>query len=88
MYGHHLPARRTRQRLLQPLIQQRAVGQRRQCIVHRHVRDLGLRAALLSDVLVRGDNATVDHRLYRDRNGAPIGQLADVVTCTADWWHE
>ena len=88
VYGHHLSARRTRQRLLQPLIQQRAIGQRGQRIVQRHVRDLGLRATLLGDVLVRGDYAAVDHRLYRDRNEAPVGQLADVVTCTAGWWHE
>src|SRR4029079_5837153 len=75
------PRVRTRQRLLQPLIQQRAIGQRGQRIVQRHVRDLGLRATLLSDVLVRGDYAAIDHRLYRDRNVAPVGQLADVATC-------
>ena len=38
-------------RLLQPLVEQHAVGQAGQRIVQRHVRDLGLRAALLGDVL-------------------------------------
>ena len=65
--GHDLAALDARQRLLEPLVEQHAVGQAGQRIVQRHVRDLGLRAALLGDVLVRGDRAAVGHRLHATR---------------------
>ena len=54
---HHLAALDARERLLEPLVEQHAVGQVGQRVVQRHVRDLGLGAALLGDVLVRGDRS-------------------------------
>ena len=42
------------------------IGQVRQRVVMRHMRDLGLEAPLLGDVLVRGDPTAVGHRLMHD----------------------
>ena len=61
--GHDLAALDAPQRVLEPLVEQHAVGQAGQRIVQRHVGDLGLRAALLGDVVMRGDGAAVGHRL-------------------------
>ena len=73
--GHDLAALDARQRLLQALVEQHAVGQAGQRVVQRHVRDLGLRAALLGDVLVRGDGAAVGHRLHGHGDVAAVAQL-------------
>ena len=59
MDGNDVAALDAGQRVLQPLVEQHAVGQAGQRIVQRHVRDLGLGAALLGDVVVRGDRAAV-----------------------------
>ena len=67
MGGHDLAALDAGQRMLEPLVEQHAVGQVGQRVVQRHVRDLGLGAALLGDVLVRGDGAAVGHRLRPTR---------------------
>ena len=74
MHGHDVVAFDARQRQLQPLVEQHAVGQAGQRVVQRHVRDLGLRAALLGDVLMGGDRAAVGHRLHRHRDVAPVVQ--------------
>ena len=74
--GDDLAALDAGKRLLQPLVEQHAVGQAGQRIVMRHVRDLGLGAALLGDVLMRRDRAAVGHRLHRDGDAAAVAELA------------
>jgi hypothetical protein len=43
----------------------------------RHVRDLRLRLAPCSDVLVSRQRAAADQRLVQDRNGSPIPRCPD-----------
>ena len=61
--GDHLATLGARQGVLEPLVEQHAIGQSGQRIVQRHVHDLGLGAALLGDVLMGGDGVAVRHRL-------------------------
>ena len=50
--------------IFESLIEQRPVGQARQCIVQGHVGDLRLGSALLGNVLVRSDHSAVVHTLH------------------------
>ena len=76
---HHLIVLEAAQRLLQPLVQQHAVGQIRQRIVMRHVLDLDLGLALLGDVFVGGDPAEIGHRAMADLEGLAVLQFDDAV---------
>ena len=58
------------------LAQQHAVRQLRQRVVARHVRDAFLGAVPLGDVLVDRDPAALRHRLVRDLDDAPVGEMA------------
>ena len=66
------------QRMLQFLVQQRAIGQIRERVVKGHVRDLGVGASLLGDVLVGRDPAAIRHGLMRDGDDASIGKRLDL----------
>ena len=57
------------------LAQQHAIGQLRQRIVARHVRDVLLGAVALGDVLVDRDPAALAHRLMRDLDDAAVGKI-------------
>ena len=59
MHGHHFATLDARQRLLELLVEQHAVGKARERVVQRHVRDLLFRPAALGDVHVGGDEAAV-----------------------------
>ena len=60
-----------RQRMLEPLVEQHAVGKAGQRVVQRHVHDLGLRPALLGDVHVGSDEtAVVERRASYIEDGA------------------
>jgi hypothetical protein len=63
---------------LQLLLEQDAVGQVGQRVMMRHVRDLGIGASLLGDVLVGGDPTAVGHGLMRDADDAPVGERLDL----------
>ena len=81
---HHLAAPDAGERVLEPLVQQHAVGQVGQRVVQRHVHDLGLRAALLGDVLVRDDVAAVRRLTIGDVDDAPVGELMDRICDLAE----
>ncbi len=66
VYRHDLSASGARQRLLQPFVEQGAIGQIRQPVVEGHMRYPGLVAPLLGNVLVRGDPPAICHGLMRD----------------------
>ena len=66
-----------RQRLLELLAEQRAVGQVGQRIVLRHVGDLGFRALPLGHVEMGRDPAAARHRLAGDADQAAVGELVD-----------
>ena len=68
--------------LLEVLVEQDPVGQAGQRIMMGHVRDLGLGAALLGDVLMRGDRAAVGHRPHGDGDAAAVAELAVEVAET------
>ena len=74
--GHNLAALGVRDRMLQPLVEQSAIGQSGQGVMVGHMGDLGLRPPLLGDILTRTDRAAVGHRLYRYGNAAPVAELA------------
>ena len=78
--GDDLAALGPCQGLFQLLIEEHAVGQAGQRVVHRHVGDLGLGAPLLGDVMMRGDRAAVGHPLHRDRNAATVAELIEELT--------
>ena len=61
--------------VLQMLAEQHAVRQIGQHVVPRQMRDLGLGAAALGDVLVHRDPAAVLHRPLRHRDDAAVHQL-------------
>ena len=65
--------------MLELFVQQHPIGQPGERIVHRHVRDLRLRPALLGDVLMGGDGATVRHGPRRNGNAASVVELGDVL---------
>ena len=71
----HLVPPDARQSLLEALVEQHAVGQVRQRIVQRHVHDLGFRAALRRDVLVREDPPAVRHLPLGYVDDAAVGEL-------------
>ena len=75
MCGNGFPAR---QGMLQPFVEQGAVGQVRQPVVKGHVRYFGLVASLLGDVLMRCDPPTVRHGLVHDGDHASIGKGLDL----------
>ena len=77
VYRHHSAASGAGERVLEPLVEQHAVGEVRQRIVQGHVHDLGLGAALLGDVLVRGDDAAVAQALPGHGDAAAVGERAD-----------
>ena len=72
---HHLAAPHAREGVLEPLVQQHAVGQIGERVVQRHVHDLGLGAALVGDVLMRDDVPAVRRLPVADVDDAPVGQL-------------
>ena len=74
VHGQQLAAPRAREGLLEALVEQHAVGQAGKRVVQRHVHDLGLRAALLGDVLMRDDDAAIGHALAA--NGNRSGRLS------------
>ena len=76
MDGHHVAALDARQRLFEPLVEQHAVGKAGERVVQRHVRDLGLRAALLGDVHVGRDEAAVVERRAPHIEDGAVGTLA------------
>ena len=77
--GHDLAALDAPQRILEPLVEQHAIGQARQRVVQRHVGDLGLGLALLGDVVMRGHGAAVGHRLGGHGDVAAIAQLVGIL---------
>ncbi len=79
MGRHHLSALGARQGVVQPLVEQYPVRQAGQGIVQRHVHDLGFRAALLGDVLVRRDDEAVAHRLAGHDDVAAIAHARGVL---------
>ena len=60
------------QALLQALAEENAVGQIREGIVMRQVRDAILDAPALADILVRRDPTAVRHRLMHYNDHPPI----------------
>jgi hypothetical protein len=60
--------------MLEPLVQQHTVGQVGQRIMQRHVYDLGLGAALVGYILVRGDDAAAGHALNRYGDLTAVGE--------------
>ena len=83
MHRHHLLVLVVAHRLLQPLVEQRAVGEIGQAVVMRHVLDLDLGLALLGDVLMGGNPTLVGHRPMADLDGPPVHQFDDAVP----WLH-
>ena len=73
--GDDLTALGTGQGLLQPLVEQHAVRQTGQRVVHGHVRDLRFGAPLFGDVVMGGYRAAVGHPLHRHRNAATVTEL-------------
>ena len=73
-----------RERLLQSLAHQHAIGQIGEPVVAREVLDLRLRLAPLGDVLVRTDPAAAGHRHVRRRDGAAVVHLLDRVARRVD----
>jgi len=76
MGGHDLATLDAGQGVLQVFIEQCAIWETGQGIVQGHVRDLGLRAALLGYVLMGRDSAAVRHRLYGNCDAPAVAQLA------------
>ncbi len=79
MHGHHLLAVEVGEGLLEPFVQQHAVGEIGQRIVVGHVLDLDLGLALLGDVFMGGDPAEIGHRAMPDLVGLAVPQLDDAV---------
>jgi len=67
------------ERLLEALTEQGAIGEVRQRVVVRHMRDLQFRLALLGDVFVGRDPSEVGHRSVPDLEGSPVPHLDDAV---------
>ena len=87
MDGHHVAALDARQRLLELLVEQHAVGKAGERIVQRHVRDLRLRTAPFGDVHVGGDEAAVlerhaAHVQHRAVRALAHEHMAPGVRCT------
>src|SRR5258706_5565778 len=64
--------------LLEPLAQENAIGQIRQRIVPRHVRDALFDATSFGDVLVGRQPAAACYRRVHDGEDAPIWRFGDV----------
>jgi hypothetical protein len=77
-HGQALALLRAIERPLHALAQQGAVGQLGQKVVVRHVRHARLDAPVLGHVLVRGEPASIRHRLMLDGDDAPVAELADL----------
>ncbi len=69
--------------ILEMLAEQHAVGQIGQHVVARQMRDLGLGAAALGDVLVHRDPAAVLHRALRHRDDPAVHQFLGEGGCLA-----
>lgn len=67
------------ERLLEALAEQGAIGEVRQRVVVRHMRDLQFRFALLGDVFVGRDPPEIGHRSVPDLEGSPVLHLDDAV---------
>src|SRR5262249_6840111 len=65
--------------LLEALAQQHAVGEIRQRVVARHVRDALLGELALGDVLVGGEPADAGDRLVDERDDASVRELDRVA---------
>jgi hypothetical protein len=65
------------ERFVQPLAEQRSVGQAGQRVVVRHVRDARLGAAALGDVLEGEDAAAIRHRPRQPRHHLPAARLLE-----------
>ena len=79
VHGHDLAAPHAPQRILEPFVEQHAVGQAGQRVVQGHMGDLGLRATLLGDVVMGGHGAAAGHRLGGHGDVAAIAQLVDIL---------
>ena len=76
MHGHHLATLDARQRLLELLVEQHAVGQAGERVVQRHVRDFLFRPAALGDVHIGCDEAAVVERHAAHVEHGAVGTLA------------
>ena len=61
------------------LEQQNAIGQIRQGVVARHVRDALLGTLTLGHVFMRGEPAAAGDRFVDDRNSPPVRQVHDAI---------
>ena len=84
VHRQRLPAPDRAQRLREPLAQTQAVGQIRQRIVMRHVRDLLFGLAPLGDVFVGRDPADAGHDAVGDRDGAAVADFDDRLRICPD----
>jgi len=84
VHGEPLAGAQTRQRPLQALAHEHAVGQVRQPVVAREVLNRGLRLATLGDVLVRAHPSAARHRHVRGRDRAAVVHLLDRVARGVD----
>ncbi len=76
---HFLAMNALAQRLLQPLVQQHAIGEIGKRVVVGHVFDLDLGSPLLGDIFMGGNPAAVGHRAVTNLEGFSVAQLDNAV---------